>query len=97
MKKVLLVMISIMILTCYSCREDELCSGFQDGKILPNLYGCGLNIELDNGMRLEPTNLSDFDMDFQVGQRVSVVYHEISGGSYCMNGKIVEIDCLNHN
>jgi hypothetical protein len=43
---------------------------------------------------LEPINLSDFqtEVTIQDGQKVWVKYHETSGGSFCMVGKIVTID-----
>ena len=96
MKKVLTIMsLMALIFIISRCRKDEMCPNLEEGKIISSLYGCGLIIELDNGMKLEPINLSDFDTEFEVGQDILVAYHEdVSRGSYCMNGKIVELDCI---
>lgn len=58
------------------------------------LDGCGLVIKLQSGDVLEPMNLNDFNISPTDGMKVWVKYHEVGGGSICMVGKIVEIDCL---
>jgi hypothetical protein len=78
----------------YACSKSN--SGFIKGKLhdYTGLDGCGMLIDLDNGEVLEPINLSDFqtEVTIQDGQKVWVKYHETSGGSFCMVGKIVTID-----
>ena len=57
--------------------------------------GCGWVLQLDNGAYLEPTNLSDFNVELVDGKKVSVSYVEATGlGSICMIGKIVDIKSM---
>ena len=39
------------------------------------LDGCSWMIELNNGTKLEPTNLNDFNINLQENQKIWVVYH----------------------
>jgi hypothetical protein len=51
-------------------------------------------IELADGSRLEPVNIGNYAAQIKDGKKVWVSYHEVQGGSICMVGKIVVIDCL---
>jgi hypothetical protein len=53
-------------------------------------------IVLDNGDKIEPSNLNSFSSTVSIsdGQKVWVKYHEIGGASICMVGSTVEIDKL---
>jgi hypothetical protein len=61
---------------------------------LTGLDGCGHVIELENGDRVEPTNLDDFDVPIEDGQEVWVEYHTVEAATICMIGEVVTIDCL---
>lgn len=79
----------------FSCNRSS-CDNAQAATIedYTGLDGCGLVIKLQNGTVLEPTNLNSFNITPTDGMKVWVQYHEVSGGSICMVGPIVEIDCL---
>ena len=52
-------------------------------------------IELNNGTKLEPTNLNDFNINLQENQKIWVVYYTAAQmASICMHGEIVTIDCI---
>ena len=76
--------------------EDSPCETGEKATIidLTGLDGCGFVIELENGDRIEPTNLEDFDVPIEDGQKVWVEYHTVEAASICMVGDIVAIDCL---
>ena len=86
----------VLVLLTASCDKASDCDNAVKAKFkdLTGLDGCGMVIELSNGDRLEPTNLSDFQINVDDGQKIWVEYHVISGGSICMVGEIVEIDCI---
>ena len=57
--------------------------------------GCGMVIELSNGEILEPKNLSDFNINAEDGKKIWLSYHLVqTGGTNCMIGDVVEIDCI---
>lgn len=93
MKKIFFICISTLFL--FSCNRTS-CENAQAATIedYTGLDGCGLVIKLQNGTVLEPTNLNDFGITPTDGMKVWIKYHEIAGGSICMVGQIVEIDCL---
>lgn len=63
---------------------------------LTGLDGCGMVIQLEDQSYLEPINLSDFSSNATIedNQKIWVKYIEVSGGSICMVGKIIEIKDL---
>lgn len=87
----------LIALSLSSCNKN-ICSDSVKAELkdLTGLDGCGFVIELENGDRLEPLNLSDFDIDLKDGRRVWVSYHLTENfiGSLCMVGDLVEIDCI---
>lgn len=86
----------LLLLFLTGCSKSN--SGMLKGKLhdYTGLDGCGMLIDLDNGTTLEPTNLSNFQNNVNLvdRQKVWVKYHEISAGSICMVGKVVEIEEL---
>lgn len=57
--------------------------------------GCGMIIELTNGKFLEPKNLNDFDVVPKNGKKIWVSYHLAqTGGTVCMIGDVVILDCI---
>lgn len=64
-------------------------------KDLTGLDGCGWIIQLDNGVKLNPSNLADFKITLKDGKRVSVDY-QIQDGvmTTCMSGKSAKIILL---
>lgn len=91
----IVVLLSFLFLIFSACNRST-CDNAQAATIVDytGLDGCGLVIQLQNGTVLEPVNLNDFNLTPTDGMKVWVKYHEIAGGSICMVGPIVEIDCL---
>jgi hypothetical protein len=56
--------------------------------------GCGLVLKIDHEKFVEPSNLNDFDIPKINGTKVWVSYHKGSGGSICMVGDKIVIDCI---
>ena len=94
--KISAIAIALSVLTLASCDKKSSCDNAVKGtlKDLTGLDGCGMVIELKNGDKLEPSNLSDFNIELNDGQKVWVEYHSIWAASICMVGEAVEIDCL---
>lgn len=97
MKKLFLLGYALISLLSLGCVSDVICPNQQEGVILGPLSHCDYLIKLDNGSWLDPTNIEDF-IDLETTResqiRVRVSFHEVAGGSYCMMGSIIEIDCL---
>ena len=89
MKKILFFILTAFLF--YSCSKDKTCEGAQKGELWASLCW---TIRLENGETIEAVNLSDFDINLEHGLNVWVSYHEIPSASYCMMGRIVEIDCI---
>lgn len=95
MKKVLFLIFGIYVLTC-SCQKNS-CSNSVKAKFYDatGTDGCGMVIELDNSKYIEPKNLDDFNIEPQHGKKIWVSYHLAqSGGTVCMIGDVVIIDCI---
>jgi len=64
-------------------------------KDLTGLDGCGFVLELEDGIRLEPTNLGTFDFQPKDGQKLRVTYDTVDEYyTTCMVGQGVVITCL---
>lgn len=63
---------------------------------LTGLDGCSWVLVLDNGQKLEPTNLKSFDnIKLEDGKKVFVEFEELPYAvSICMVGKIIKINCI---
>ena len=62
---------------------------------LSGLDGCGWIIQLSDSTKLEPINLNDFDIELIENKPVCFRFHERDDlGSYCMVGKVVELDFI---
>jgi hypothetical protein len=85
-----------LILSFSSCHKDCMCNNSVNAELknLTGLDGCGWVIVLNNGDKLEPTNLSSFNVPLVDGKKVTVAYHETQGASICMVGKMVEIESM---
>ncbi len=50
---------------------------------------------MEDGTNLEPTNLTEFDVEFVDGNKILVEYKQSNvGASICMVGEIVEIKSI---
>ena len=62
---------------------------------LEGLDGCTWVFELEDGQRLEPINLHQYEFDLKNGIKVKLNYTEaIDMMSICMVGKMVNITCI---
>ena len=92
------IIISLFLLSCENKKETtNKCENSQKGilKNLTGLDGCGWIIQLSDGTKLEPINIDDFGIELLENKSVCIQYHERTDlGSYCMVGKVVEIDFI---
>ena len=93
-----IIFISLVFFLAISCNKNE-----QPGKnaVAATLYdytgldGCSWVIKLENGEVLEPTNLSEFNMDIKEGKKIWVTYSPSAQQvSICMVGLKVGINGL---
>jgi len=92
---VLLVIASSLLLS--ACTKEVSKDNLQTGilKNLTGLDGCGWVIQLPDNTKLEPINLTSFTIGLKENLKVDLKYHERKDiGSYCMVGKVVEIEYL---
>jgi hypothetical protein len=73
------------------CGNQAVAASFED---LNGLDGCKFVLELQNGARLEPVNLSDFSIEPKDGMKVWITYNSVPMGSICMVGETVELTCI---
>ena len=87
-------LITLLFLACNKNKCDD--SVKAELKDLSGLDGCGYVIELENGNKLEPLNLNDFNIDLKDGKKIWVSYHLTTSmiATSCMVGDIVEIECI---
>lgn len=57
---------------------------------------CGIVFELEDGTKLEPTNLAEFQnqLEFTEGALIWLSYKDVDGASTCGLGEIIEIRCV---
>ncbi len=88
---------SLITLLLLACNKNK-CADSVKGELknLSGLDGCGFVVELENGNKLEPLNLSDFDINLNDGKKVWISYHLTTNmiATACMVGDIIEIDCI---
>ncbi len=98
MKTIYLLVFTILLFSYTSCEKDNPTGlGEIEGIVrdYTGLDGCGFIIELMNGEKLEPVEVTDTNFVFMDGQRVAVTYTELTDmGSYCMVGKVVRIETI---
>lgn len=94
-------LIGFLIILAVSCNNDDDiahgkdCDNSESGilKNFTGLDGCGWIIQLTDSTRLEPINWNEFDIELIENKEVCIQYRErIDLGSYCMVGKVVELD-----
>jgi len=90
------LIISFLAISCNKKTNSNNCSNYKFGTVvnMKGLDGCGLNIRLDNGTILEPTNIDDFPLIKVDSQRIQFTYQEVDNmASICMVGPMVKITC----
>ena len=96
-KKNLVLSLILLTLSIHSCNKESECENSHIAKLvnMTGLDGCSWMIKLNNGAKLEPTNLNDFSINLQENKKIWVVYHTAAQmASICMHGEIVTIDCI---
>lgn len=80
----------------YSCAKSSGCTDTVQVKLrnLTGLDGCGWVLQKQDGSFLEAQNLSEFEIQMVEGKLLGVKVEEVDGGSICMVGTIVTIECL---
>jgi hypothetical protein len=85
-----------MALLFAGCPADKCPDG--EAAVLRNLSGldgCTWVFELEDGQRLEPVNLHQYELELKDGLEVSIQYTEATDMmSICMAGKMVNITCI---
>ncbi len=92
-----IIFLVVIALIHFSCEKENNCENSQKGilKNLTGLDGCGWIIQLSDSTMLEPINLEDFDIELIENKSVCIRFHERTDlGSYCMVGKVVEIESI---
>jgi hypothetical protein len=96
MKRTLFYVLLVLLPALSACEKSS--TGWIKATIqdLTGLDGCSMVIQLEDESYLEPINLSDFTNSATIedNQKVWVKYNEVTGGSICMVGKIIEIKDL---
>src|SRR5690606_3024005 len=80
-----------------ACNKNNGCpNNSEKGKIRDfTSDSCTFLIQLEDGTKLEPTNLSEYPyVNLEEGQLVWVKYKPASGASTCGLGDIVRLKCL---
>jgi hypothetical protein len=92
MKVIYVILLGISITSCMK----QACPGGVKATMLDlaGLDGCGFVLELEDGSRLEPLNLNEYDFSPKDGLKLRVSYKEEPSGSFCMVGPSVRIECI---
>ena len=92
--KIIVFLVALTVL--FSFEKDRSFPDSVDVKLrnLTGLDGCGWVFELNDGAKLEPVNLSDFQLDLVEGKCFSIAYEDAEAFSICMVGKTVSITCV---
>jgi len=87
--------ILISFLLILSCQKENLTPPENYESVflrdLTGLDGCSLVLQKTDKSYLEPINLDEFDVQFEVGKEYWVKYENPSLGSYCMVGDVVQL------
>lgn len=111
MKKTIPIILLLIAISCTktptkpnACAQSLACpNSIKATGILKNMTGfdgCGWIIQLNDTTKLEPTNLSGFNLTLVDGNSITFCYKETNQASICMVGKtieIVDIACLDTN
>jgi len=97
--KIIFGALSLSALLITSCGKDTGgCVGGEKAvvKDFTDSDTCGIVFQLEDGTKLEPTNLAEFSgMTFENGDLLWVSYKDASGASTCGIGEIVKMKCIN--
>ena len=96
-KIIVLITLYILAVSCVNTRKAIECPNSQEAKLInmKGLDGCSWMIELENGNKLNPINLDDFNVELIDNKKLMIGYtvkNDKSG--ICMAGEIIEINCI---
>jgi hypothetical protein len=99
MRKLFVIgVMSTAILCITACNKNNGCPNNSEKARIRDFTGsdtCDYVIQLEDGTKLEPTNLSEYPfVTLEEGQLVWVKYKAASGASLCDQGDIVKLKCL---
>lgn len=99
MKKLLLIgLVSTAILSITSCEKKNGCPHNSEKAMVRDFTdsdSCGIVFQLEDGTKLEPTNLSEYQfINYEEGQLIWVKYKPAAGASTCGLGDIVRLTCV---
>ncbi|MEO9531667.1 MAG: hypothetical protein ABJG68_12880 [Crocinitomicaceae bacterium] len=81
-----------------ACNKNNGCPNSSEKatvRVFEDNDSCDVLFQLEDGTKLEPTNLSEFQvLDYEEGMWVWVKYKPASGASKCGLGDIVKLKCV---
>jgi hypothetical protein len=95
--KYLIGILAVSALAFGACKKNNGCSRSEKAvvKDFSDSDTCGIVFQLEDGSKLEPTNLAEFaGLEYNHGDLVWISWKEASGASTCGIGEIVEIRCV---
>ena len=96
-QKILVLTFIVLTICISSCDKESEYENSHSAKLvnMTRLDGCSWMIELNDGTKLELTNLNDFNINLKNNKKIWVVYHSAAQmASICMHGETVTIDCI---
>ena len=100
--KVLILMLMVAVMTLAACnssktkeqavKDKNMTEGvFVD---MSNVDGCGWIIKLPDGSKMQPTNLSQFDITPEENMTVLFTYKKSDLAGVCMMGQMIELTSI---
>jgi len=93
--KQLVIFVILSTIALFACQKETLTppEGYETVVLIQGgVAGCGLLFQKSDNSILEPSNLTDFDLDLNVGKEYWIKYDvSPNQGSYCMMGEVVLI------
>lgn len=98
MKFKFLIPVFIIGLAVTACNTNPCPNGVKgEFTNLNGLDGCGMLITLEDGKKINPVNLTEFDVEAIDGKKVWIEYAvQKDMMSICMVGEMVEVKCISY-
>jgi len=93
----ILAISSLVGYTAVSCKKNNGCARSEKAvvKDFSDSDTCGIIFQLEDGTKLEPTNLAEFKgLPYNHNDKVWISYKPADGASKCGIGEIVKIRCV---
>jgi hypothetical protein len=93
---VIFVLLSILTFSCNPTKTTTSnCTTEGIVKDMTGLDGCKFIIQLTDGTKLNPIELSDKSFQLKDGQKIRFSYEAIDAMNICMAGETVKVTCIN--